>query len=55
VETVLNNREQEGYGLTGIRERVRFLKGDVHIHSAPGAGTAVLVSIPLVGQRRKEK
>lgn len=53
VDEVLDDKEQERYGLTGIRERVRLLKGDVRIQSAPGAGTTVLVSVPLVGQRGK--
>lgn len=36
-------------GLAGIRERVALVGGDVEIESMPGAGTAVLVEIPVVG------
>ncbi|MDA8067361.1 MAG: GAF domain-containing sensor histidine kinase [Actinomycetota bacterium] len=36
-----------GFGLTGIRERVDLLGGELEISSAPGRGTTVSVSIPL--------
>lgn len=35
------------FGLTGIRERVDDLKGDVEIASGNGSGTTVTVSIPI--------
>lgn len=35
------------YGLTGMNERVRLLGGQLQIESTPGAGTKVVVSIPL--------
>ncbi len=34
-------------GLLGIRERVYVLEGDYRVHSLPGAGTAISVSIQL--------
>jgi signal transduction histidine kinase len=37
------------FGLRGISERVLLLDGQVQIASAPGAGTTVLVRIPLRG------
>ena len=37
----------KSYGLMGIRERVRFRRGDVKIEGEPGKGTTVLVTIPL--------
>lgn len=42
-DTVTPNR----YGLTGMNERVRLLGGQLQIQSAPGAGTKVVVTIPL--------
>jgi PAS domain S-box-containing protein len=38
------------FGLVGIRERVWMLRGTLHIDSAPGAGTRILVSIPHSGE-----
>ena len=35
-----------GTGLTGLRDRVEALHGDIDIVSASGAGTAVHVAIP---------
>lgn len=36
-----------GLGLAGVRERTEFAGGSVHISSAPGAGTAITITIPL--------
>jgi signal transduction histidine kinase len=36
-----------GSGLTGLRDRVEAIGGTIAIESAAGAGTAVLVSLPL--------
>ncbi|MEO3809500.1 sensor histidine kinase [Sphaerisporangium sp. B11E5] len=36
----------DGYGLRGMRERVRPLGGDVTVTGAPGTGTTVTVTIP---------
>ena len=38
------------FGLRGISERVLLLEGQVQIASAPGAGTTLLVRIPLRGE-----
>jgi sigma-B regulation protein RsbU (phosphoserine phosphatase) len=35
------------FGIIGIRERVRFLGGEVRFRGVPGLGTTVLVNIPL--------
>jgi signal transduction histidine kinase len=40
-------RNAKSYGLTGIRERVHLLRGDVTIEGTPGRGTTIKVSIPL--------
>jgi len=36
------------FGLIGMRERARYLGGEVRISGAPGKGTLVVMSIPLV-------
>ena len=36
-----------GWGIDGMRERVEAVGGQLHIQSAPGAGTLVEASIPL--------
>ncbi len=38
-----------GLGLVGMKERVRELGGQIAIHSTPGKGTSILVTIPLGG------
>jgi signal transduction histidine kinase/ligand-binding sensor domain-containing protein len=45
VEALTSNGHR--FGLMGIRERARILNGKVDIRSAPGQGTAVLVTIAL--------
>jgi len=37
-----------GWGLFGIRERLAHLGGQLAINSAPGAGTRIALSVPLV-------
>jgi signal transduction histidine kinase len=37
-----------GFGLTALRQRVGALAGSVDIESAPGAGTTVSVTVPLI-------
>jgi PAS domain S-box-containing protein len=39
--------EHPGLGLVSIRERVALLRGQLAIHSAPGAGTRIGVRVPL--------
>lgn len=41
------NASHNSFGLTGIRERVDDLHGDLSISSADGVGTSVVVKIPL--------
>jgi signal transduction histidine kinase len=40
-----------GFGLIGLRERVRLLDGALAIESAPGAGTRIAVTIPTRNER----
>lgn len=41
-------RKSGSFGLVGMRERISYLQGQLTIDSAPGKGTALTVSIPLV-------
>jgi signal transduction histidine kinase len=38
-----------GSGLVGLKDRAEALGGRISLHSAPGAGTSVQVSLPLDG------
>ena len=52
-EYVLEGEGQlTGYGLLGIRERALLLGGEYEIDSAPGHGTFIRVTIPLVMERK---
>ena len=45
--------ETAGFGLSGVRERVGLLEGELRISSSPGSGTEVVVHLPLAnGERR---
>ena len=44
---VANDGAGHGFGLIGIHDRVRALRGTVAIESRPGEGTTVAVSIPF--------
>lgn len=39
-----------GFGLTGMRERLRLLGGSLMIESAPGEGTSITVVLPLTAR-----
>ena len=43
-----------GIGIAGMRERVNQLQGQFHIHSSPGNGTTIEVTLPLVVEERSE-
>lgn len=40
-------RVKPGYGLFGIRERLRHLRGEIEIRAVPGDGTRVVLKAPL--------
>lgn len=42
------NAETSGFGLLGMRERAHLLGGTITIESAPGAGTTVQASLPVL-------
>ncbi len=41
-----NNLMDQGFGLIGIKERVRLLKGEVEIKTSPGEGFMLKIKIP---------
>lgn len=51
LEEILNNREREGYGLIGIQERVQLLDGKIRINTAPGKGTELNISVPVMSEK----
>lgn len=53
--TVLEDAGRRGsFGLLGMRERVRQLRGTLTIDSAPGSGFRIVAQIPLSAIRRDE-
>lgn len=44
-------RDEGGYGLRAMRARLRELGGDLDVESAPGEGTALSASAPLITAR----
>jgi two-component system sensor histidine kinase DegS len=40
----------ESYGIIGMKERVELLGGEIDILSAPGAGTQVIIKVPVEGE-----
>lgn len=47
LDKVMADKEREGYGLVGMRERVQLLKGEMNITTAPGQGTSISITVPL--------
>ncbi len=47
VPAVLWGENRKGLGLVGIQERLNAMGGTLQIHSAPGQGTELLISLPL--------
>lgn len=43
------------FGIVGMRERVSLLNGEISIHSKRGAGTLVIIQIPIQLDLEKEK
>jgi signal transduction histidine kinase len=43
-----------GLGLRGIRDRLKGLQGELDLQSAPGAGTQLIISIPVVFQEQSD-
>jgi signal transduction histidine kinase len=51
VERVLGGKGSKRLGLLGMRERVEMVGGIFVVVSAPGQGTTIQVTIPLVKMR----
>ena len=47
VGVIANEAVGTGFGLVSMRERVHILGGRFELRSAPGAGTVVVVEIPV--------
>ncbi len=47
LDKAINDKDGEGYGLIGMRERIQLLEGEMNILTAPGQGTSISVSVPL--------
>lgn len=47
LNTVMAEKELEGYGLVGMRERVQLLKGKMAIKTAPNQGTSISITVPV--------
>lgn len=47
--------QKDGIGLTNIRKRVEFLKGNVEFDSTPGRGTVVSVWVPIIFSESSDK
>jgi signal transduction histidine kinase len=45
----------ERFGLRGIRERTRTLRGEASIVSAPGQGTRIAMQLPLTSRERTNR
>jgi signal transduction histidine kinase len=42
---------QPGFGLQSMRERAEALGGVLHIDSAPGKGTRLVVEVPMISEQ----
>ncbi|OMP65820.1 sensor histidine kinase [Domibacillus epiphyticus] len=47
---LVNEKKSGSFGIMGMKERVELLEGDITLHSKPGEGTAVLISVPVLEQ-----
>ncbi len=45
--TVIANKQQQTWGLDGMKERINLLGGKFYIGARPGSGTLVLAEVPL--------
>ena len=50
IEKVYKNSDKHGFGLKGIRERVKLFNGKLEIQSSPETGTEFMVSVPIGGK-----
>lgn len=50
IEQVLAEKNQKGFGLLGMRERIQLIKGKITIKSTTGQGTEICLSVPCSQQ-----
>jgi two-component system sensor histidine kinase UhpB len=55
AEVLRGDRPHPGWGLLGVQERSLLLGGRYEIDSAPGRGTRIHVSIPLIVETKDAK
>ncbi len=36
-----------GFGLSGMKERIKYMKGEIHIESEENKGTSIIIRIPV--------
>lgn len=47
LDKVMSDKDGNGYGLVGMRERVQLLEGEMSITTAPDHGTSISILVPL--------
>src|SRR5262249_32936507 len=47
VASLVHQRPNTGLGLLGLSERTRILGGQIQVHSQPGQGTRLEITVPL--------
>lgn len=47
IDSVAKDRQQDGFGLFSIRERIAALAGSMSIESSPGRGTRIELTVPI--------
>ncbi len=45
-------KENRGWGLVSMQERIHLVHGSLHVESGPGQGTRILAVVPLVSERQ---
>lgn len=48
------DKQQESYGILGMKERVQLFGGQLEILSQPGEGTQIIIKVPLEGEAADE-
>jgi two-component system, NarL family, sensor histidine kinase DegS len=43
----INVKKPESFGILGMKERVELLEGEITIHSKIGAGTVIIINVPM--------
>jgi two-component system sensor histidine kinase DegS len=54
LEEARRSEGRTGWGLLGIQERTRLLGGQYEIHSKPGRGTRIRVTVPVKMEAKED-